>query len=202
MFVYDFSIITVIPNSKSLTSIFQDSYNSGRLSARMMHLLIQDPGVVAILRVLPEDYHIDERVRGFNDWQDENTNHKIKIYNGSRESDRMDLQALIAQIINENESLRGIFVSNALTYSVARYLESHPGKRKIHVIGYDLIKENVEYLKKGFIDFLISQQSERQGYQGIYMLFRCVVLKEDVPSRIMMPLDIITQENIDYYQRS
>jgi len=40
-----------------------------------------------------------------------------------------------------------------------------------------------------------------QGYQGIYTLYNKVVLGEEVPEKIMMPIDIIMKENIDYYLR-
>jgi LacI family transcriptional regulator len=95
--------------------------------------------------------------------------------------------------------LKGIFVTNAITHQIARYIKAHAPEKGIHVIGYDLIEENVRYLKEGWIDFLISQQSERQGYEGIYTLYRHVVLKEAVEKNVMMPLDIVTAENIDYY---
>jgi LacI family transcriptional regulator len=52
----------------------------------------------------------------------------------------------------------------------------------------------------GVIDFLISQQSERQGYEGIYVLYRRVVLNLPSRKKVLMQLDIITKENIEYYQ--
>ena len=68
------------------------------------------------------------------------------------------------------------------------------------LIGYDLIEENIAFLKEGIIDFLISQRPEVQGYQGIYALYRHVVLNERIQDKIMMQLDVVTKENIDYYQ--
>ena len=73
-------------------------------------------------------------------------------------------------------------------------------KDRVRLIGYDLIEENIKYLKEGIIDYLISQSPEMQGYQGIYTLYRHVVLNENVDEKIMMQLDIVTKENIDYNQ--
>jgi LacI family transcriptional regulator len=194
---------SVIPESKCISSIVQDSYLSGRLSARLMQLLIRDPGTVAAIRVLPEDHHINERIRGFKEkFTEDGSSYPLKIYDINHVGDSMNMQVLMKKILREQTNLRGIFVSNALTFCAAQYLESRQIEGKIHVIGYDLIKENIHYLQNGTIDFLISQQSERQGYQGIYILFRSVVLKEEVPQRIMIPLDIITQDNIEFYQMS
>jgi len=50
------------------------------------------------------------------------------------------------------------------------------------------------------IDFLINQPPERQGCEGIHALQWHVVLKRPVPKKIFMQLDIVTKENVDYYQ--
>jgi len=51
------------------------------------------------------------------------------------------------------------------------------------LIRYDLIAENMHCPKEGVIDFLINQRPEIQGYQGIYTLYRHVVLTEKVEPR-------------------
>jgi len=63
-----------------------------------------------------------------------------------------------------------------------------------------LIDENIKSLKDGGIDFLISQQSERQGYESLYSIYRYVVLKEPVEQKNMMQVDIVIKENIGYYK--
>ncbi len=191
---------SIVPQSNCLSYIIQDSYESGRLAGRLMHLLLNNRGSVAAIRVVPEDFHISERIRGFHDYFGHSPNRILKVYDAHSKGDQNTIPDLVHQILKENKDLKGIFISNALTFCIAQVLELKKLQKKIHVIGYDLIKENIEYLKKGDIDFLISQQSERQGYQGIYTLYRHVVLKESVPQKIMMPIDIITRENVDYYQ--
>lgn len=189
-----------VPSSNCLSYIIQDSYLSGQLAGRLMHLLLKEHGSIAAIKVIPEDFHIDERIRGFQNYFSLFPNVQLKIYDAHSLGDQGRFIHLIDQILEENPKLNGIFVSNALTFCVARVVELQKFKRKISIIGYDLIEENIEYLKKGIIDFLISQQSERQGYQGIYTLFRRIVLNEPVPNKIMMHIDIITKENVDYYQ--
>ncbi|MFC1557609.1 sugar ABC transporter substrate-binding protein, partial [candidate division KSB1 bacterium] len=177
----------------------QDSYLSGRLSAKLMKMIINKRGTIAAIRVLPEDFHINERINGFQSFISENNSLSLVIYDAFREKDVTVFHNLTKRIISENKDLKGIFVSNALTYCVAKYFESAKMNKRIRIIGYDLIEDNRKYLKKGYIDFLISQQPEMQGYQGIYTLYRHIVLNEKTPEKIMMPLDIITEENIDYY---
>ncbi|MFC1553032.1 substrate-binding domain-containing protein [candidate division KSB1 bacterium] len=190
---------SVIPKTPCLSYIIQDSYLSGRLSAKLIKMIIKEPGTIAAIRVLPEDFHINERINGFQSFISENNSLNLVIYDAFREDDVSVFHELTEKIISETKDLKGIFVSNALTWCVARYFESVKMKNRIRIIGYDLIEENRNYLKNGYIDFLISQQPEMQGYQGIYALYRHVVLSEKISEKIMMPLDIITEENIDYY---
>jgi LacI family transcriptional regulator, galactose operon repressor len=51
-------------------------------------------------------------------------------------------------------------------------------------------------VEKGTIDFILTQQPESQGYQGIIMLYDHIVLKKEIRKKVIMPLNIITRENI------
>jgi LacI family transcriptional regulator len=106
---------------------------------------------------------------------------------------------MVDEIFRDNADLGGIFVTNASTHYVAEYLKEKVSDRKINLIGYDLIDKNVEYLKEGWIDFLISQKAETQGYEGIYSLYREVVLQQSCPRSILMPIDVVMKENLIYY---
>jgi LacI family transcriptional regulator len=68
------------------------------------------------------------------------------------------------------------------------------------LIGYDLTPENIHYLEKGTISFLINQKPVEQGYRAVFSLFNKIVLKKDVPSEILLPIDIVTKENLKYYE--
>ncbi len=188
-----------LPQSSCLSCIMQDSFQSGQLSARLMHLLLPEPATIAAIQVLPKDYHIEQRIKGFETYFSSYSSYQIKVYSVIRGNPQMNFTLITESILQELSELKGIFVSNALVCEVARILEKHKLNKNIHLIGYDLIKENLDCLKSGTIDFLISQQSEQQGYQGIYTLFRHIILEESVTKKVMMPIDIITRENVDYY---
>lgn len=186
-----------LPGTKRLTFIGQDPYKSGMLAGRLMKMLIHDNGNIAIIRILPEDYHIDQRTKGFQSYFPEN---QIQVYEWQEVEDLTSINVLLENILNNNTNLRGIFVTNALTYLVASYIKSNNLKKKIKIIGYDLVKENVVHLKNSVIDFLISQSPITQGYEGIQLLYRKLVLNQEIEDKIMMPIDIVTKENIEFYK--
>lgn len=189
-----------LPRADYVSYVGQDSFQSGVLSAKLMKMIIHGQATVVALKVLPEDYHIEDRVNGFLSFCKKCPELEVKVYEIDGNSPPHVQKKVFSSIFKENSDLRGIFVSNASTHHVAEFIKNNPPAKKVHLIGYDPIDENKKYLKKGIIDFLISQQSEKQGYEGLMALYRHVVLKLPVEKKIMMQLDIVTKENIDYYQ--
>lgn len=190
-----------LPNTKRLTFIGQDPFKSGMLAGKLMHLLIDEQGDIAVIRILPEDYHINLRSEGFQSYFSENgLNHSIKVYDWQEKRNLDEINILFDEILIEKPNLKGIFMTNALTFLVASYIQSKNLQNKIRIIGYDLVEKNVSYLKNSIIDFLISQSPITQGYQGIMLLYQKIVLNHNIEDRIMMPIDIVTKENVEFYK--
>ena len=87
---------------------------------------------------------------------------------------------------------------NSKAYIVGEYLQSR-GKKDFNLIGYDLLERNVTCLKEGSISFLIAQQPELQGANGIKALCDHLIFKKEVTCINYMPIDLLTVETIDYY---
>ncbi len=189
-----------IPDSNAVSYIGQDSFQSGVLSAKLMKMLVCRKGCIAVMIAAPDDYHITERADGFYSYFEDNDDYSLKSYTMSP-CTKETFYAMMKKITREERELQGVFVANAATHYAAEYLKEHFSDKKICLVGYDPIDENVKYLREGIIDFLISQKAEMQGYKGIYALYRSVVLQEPSEKYIMMPLDIITKENLIYYQK-
>jgi len=189
-----------IPKADYVSYIGQDAFQSGVLSARLMQMLAPPPNRLAILRTLPEDYHIDDRVRGFASYfRQAGPENKVEVFEINTHGSAEYREGVFSHIVAGN-NLSGVFVTNASTHQMAEFLKKNATERRVHVIGYDLVDDNVRLMRDGAIDFLISQRPERQGYMGIQTLFRRVVLNETVERTIMMPIDIIARENLDHYR--
>ncbi len=190
-----------IPAADRLAYIGQDSCQSGRLAAQLLSMTAGANRHLGVIRVLPTDYHIEERVRGFRSFLAESDEIRVTAHdvNGSGEQESFD--EVIGSILAREDRPGGLFVTNARTYRVARAVRRIA--REEHrplIIGYDLIERNVELLKAGFIDFLISQDPDQQGFEGVQTLFRHLALREEIRTTIAMPLDIVTRENVAYYR--
>jgi LacI family transcriptional regulator len=191
---------STIPGTHSLTSIGQDPFQSGVVAANLMRKIVNPKGDIALVKVIPDDFHISERVRGFTTAMQEQPDVRLHHYEADSR-DPADLSYLLPQrILKESVFLAGIFVTNAWTHPIAKYFQKQEAEKRVRIIGYDLVRENVRHLRNGIIDFLISQRPEMQGYLGILSLHRSVVLRQKVRKRIRVPLDILTADNLIYYQ--
>ena len=74
-------------------------------------------------------------------------------------------------------TLGGAF--NSRVYQVGNYLHKK-GKRMKGLIGYDLLKDNVELLKSGEVTYLLGQRPGLQGYCGVKTLCDDIVFKRPV----------------------
>lgn len=194
---------TQIPDSSSLSYIGQDSYQSGLLAAKLLHYGISGSGTVLVAHVgedISNSAHLLEKEKGFrNFFAGHELHEKYQVV--QQIFDDPKNASFVHQILELKESipdLKGIFVTNSKAYELAFYLEKFnwpPTK----LIGYDLLPQNLDYLEKGIIDFLINQNPFGQGYWGIHQLTDSLVFKKDTQPIKYLPLDIITQENLRFY---
>lgn len=70
----------------------------------------------------------------------------------------------------------------------------------IHLIGVDLTVSNVNGLREGYIDFLIGQEPEHQGFLAMKTMIEYLIYRKPVRQRNFVRLDILTRETIDFYK--
>lgn len=183
--------------------IGQNALQSGYLGAKLLTYGIPGEGDILIISLVGrKENHNDiiRRERGFRRFFRENAlgmNFNILTIELSQPS-VSDLHKKLKPYFDQAR-IKGVFVPNSRVHRVAAFLEEQ-GIESVRLIGYDLLPTNVDYLKKGTVDFLISQKPEEQGYRGIMALFNKVILKSDVREVQYIPIDILTKENIDYYE--
>lgn len=190
-----------LEEQKNLSFIGQDSFHSGYLCGKMMNLSVGKTDHLAILLSKKNvDNHraIEDRVRGFlNYFSKENSERIIKkIYFENLELDQVR-KVLTNELIQDNQ-VKGLFVPSSSAHIIADFLES-VSLTNIHLIGFDAHQNNVDYIKKGIIDFVIDQNPFDQGYVGVKILFEFLLLQKEPNSKYNSPMTIVTKENVDYF---
>lgn len=192
-----------IDNTESLTFIGQNLYESGIVGAELLHINQKQPGTYAILHIYDDVHnsiHLSEKERGFKDYFKNIKNEKCNVLSVDLNlSHATTLEKELNQLLNDPQ-LKGVMVTTSKGASiVSKLLEKH-GKNGIRMVAYDLLEQNVFYLKKGIIDFLINQNPKRQAFVGITQLSNYLVFKKELSSSYLFPLDIITKSNLKSHQ--
>ncbi len=180
----------------------QDAFHSGYVAAKLINYGIQPKKDVAIINMSArKDHyaHIIQRDKGFRSYFEEHSDrldHLLTIdLNGA------DDEKLVEKLddIFQSYDIAGLFVTNSRVYKVASFL-SDRGFMNVRLVGYDLLPDSIKFLKRDYIDFLISQKPEEQAFKGLMSLFNLVAFNRKPAERQLLPIDIITRENLRYYQ--
>ena len=191
-----------LEEAEEMFYIGQDALQSGYLGARLLTYGLKTEGDILIVNIAgrkDNHNHILRRERGFRKYFADHPEIKSNVMTIDCVQDCGENFELQFTQALERYRVSAAFVTNSRVYEVAKYLENR-NIDSISLLGYDLLPQNVEALRKGVIDFLISQKPEQQGYTGIMTLFNKLVLQKSVPQEQYISIDIITRENIDYYE--
>ncbi|ADY51311.1 transcriptional regulator, LacI family [Pseudopedobacter saltans DSM 12145] len=190
-----------LPDISSLCYIGPNLYHAGALAAHLCGYLIGRKEKILIVNISKEidnHHHLLRKEQGFKEYFD---NHqkmndilKLDIRDTSYKAVSKELKKTFAA-----NKIDLVFVTNSRVSSVAKFFEEQKVENT-KLIGFDFLKENIEYLKKETIDFLICQKPIEQGYRGIMALYQHFVYNADVEKIYYMPIDIITKENYQFYR--
>ena len=195
-----------IEQAGSLSFVGQDLYQSGRVGAELLHLNEKENGTYAILHVYDDIHnsaHLSEKEKGFKDYFEEQTNgYTYKVLSVDLNyTHEPTLEKELGDLFAE-PALKGILVTTSKgAYTVSKMLEKR-GKNGIRLVAYDLLQENLHYLKNGIIDFLINQNSKRQAFIGISQLSNHLLFKKKTSESYLFPLEIISRQNLVSYLNS
>jgi LacI family transcriptional regulator len=191
-----------LEEAEEMLYIGQNALQSGYLAAKLLHFGMKDDSSILIVNIAgrkDNHNHILRREHGFRKYFADRKDARSDLYTVDCMLDKEDCISSKLESALERTRARSVFVTNSRVYMVADYLKSN-AKSDIKLVGYDLLPQSIEALREDWIDFLISQKPEEQGYKGVMTLFNKLVLKRDVEVKQYIPIDIITKENIDYYE--
>lgn len=187
-------------SEKRIRYIGQDSYAGGYVGAKLLQYGLKKKGTILIInntKKTKDFKHFQERNRGFISYFNEHN--MTQDYLLLKKNVFNDFEIMFEEIFLKHDDIVGIFVSDSKAYLAARHLEKI-NRNDILLIGFDAINENDKYLESGWIDFIISQRTEKQGYLSVMELFNYIAKGKKNAEDVLMPIDILTKENLKYYK--
>jgi LacI family transcriptional regulator len=184
-----------IDNTKNFVG--QDLFKSGRIAASLMKEITLKNATIAIIHIDEDSnnaIYVQEKEKGFRSYFKETGNLNIVTWNCRHDT----IEDVLVDSMNENLNLSGIFVTTSKVYKVAEFIKNKKIEH-IKIIGYDLLDKNINYLNQNVITFLIHQNPKKQVYLGLTYLVDYFLFDKEIPTKSLLPIDIITAENLETY---
>jgi LacI family transcriptional regulator len=197
---------TLVEKQQNISFVGQAPVYSGMVVARLLEYGLHQDAQISIINLVSEkggNTHILNREKGFREYFSSSAKSSAIQLNtiNITSQDPLEFDSLLEKHIGIDDvkpKSHGIFVTNSKVFLVAEFLEKK-GMKNFNLVGYDLLEQNQGFLRKGIIDFLISQQPHQQGYNSVITLFNALIMKKEIAKNQYLPIDIITKENIDFY---
>lgn len=188
-----------LPGTSFLAYVGENSIQAGRAAGRLMSDMVHS-GTILAFRTLPGTMHIDQRVRGFRDVVAERSNVRcVSVDLDLNRKEDADVHAFVASVVADVPDVSGVFISNGEIHRIVDAVKSSTRSASVRLVGFDMIPENRELLRRGEIDYIIGQRPEEQAYIGINLLYRHVVLQQPCPREVILPIDIVSRDTVEQY---
>ncbi|MGQ1891880.1 LacI family DNA-binding transcriptional regulator [Thermophagus sp. OGC60D27] len=194
-------IDTFIDQTNCVSFIGEDAFQGGRVAASLIDYGLpaeKDILIVNLAKDLENTQHLNRRNQGFLSYfldSGKNTGMKITVEIPVTEQSVVDQK--LDSIFQQNANIGAILVSSAKTHVIARYVEKRD--LKTILVGYEVTKKNVEYLKKGIIHFLIGQKPMEQSEKAVKRLFEFLTTHSISLEHEFQPVEIINTETITMF---
>jgi len=194
---------SMVEQTSPLAFFSSNHYTCGYQMCKLVTAIMRNPSDIGILQAVRiGDKSANTtilRKNGFDNYLKEKklTNRVYRIPFSVLEPEKND--DLLSDFFHKHTDIGGIVVLNSRGNLIANYLAKN-NINDIKLVCIDLTTPNIKALKKEYIDFLIGQNPERQGFMAMKTLIEFLIYRNPIQVENYMPLDILTKETIDYYQ--
>jgi len=194
---------TEIKHSNIFCYVGQNSYNSGYLAGRLLHMRLKKKEEIVVIHLglkLSNAQHYIDKLDGIRYYfkEKEFFENKVTFYEFEDFNDSKKTLDFWDRIKNNHPKVKGIFFTNSRAYKIFNLLTQEECNQYI-TVGFDLIEPNVELLRINKIDYIINQNPIQQGFLSVTNFVNHYILKKTIIPTQYLPLDIVLKENVDFY---
>lgn len=193
-------IDTLIPACNQRAFFGPDSHRLGYIEAKLLSDVIGPEKDIAILHAVrsgnESSLQTVVRKAGFFEYFDTVSTRNRFLYANYYSQDVAQSWREFDRLFADAPHIGGAVLFNSRSYVLASYLEHHR-IQSVKVIGCGVTQKNIEYLKKGYISFLLSERPDIQGYQSVKYLLEYILFGYHQPLIKHTPIEILISENID-----
>jgi len=196
-------IINVNSETNSAPDAFvgSDDVEAGRIAMRFIAERLKGQGNVLIMHGYMGQAAQIQRDMGAKEILAENPGLKL-LAEQTAQWDRSKAMSLTENWIQSyGNQINAIFAQNdEMGMGAIKALTEAGLKDKVVVVSIDAIPDALQAVKNGNLDATVFQNAVEQGGQALENALK-LIRKEPVESRILIPFELVTNENVDQYLR-
>lgn len=192
---------TLIPSCNQLAFFGPNSRMLGYIEAKLLSSVTEDKDI-AILHAVrsgnESSLQTIMRKEGFFEYFDTVSCRNRFLYANYHTNDIGLSWQEFDKLFAQEKNIGGAVLFNSRSYILASYLED----RKIDgikIIGCGVTDKNIEYLRKGYISFLLSERPEQQGFMSVQYILEYILYGQQSSIVKYTPVDILIKENLEYF---
>jgi simple sugar transport system substrate-binding protein/ribose transport system substrate-binding protein len=183
------------PASKRLVFAGQDLVQSGREAGKLMIKTLGGKGKVIITTIDAAAQWSIDREKGAREGLAEASGIQI-VQTVNTGTDPQAIYAAIENAMLANPDVTGILsLECCSTPAAGTWVERNNKIGQVKVVGFDLLDQTVDLVKKGAVDATIDQAPEKQGFAAVDLLVK--YLKGEPISTVDTGVGIYDKSNID-----
>lgn len=164
------SLSTDVPYSKRSHFIGPDYYQAGRIAGDLMYTMLRGTGNVIVFQESTLFQAFTERKRGFEAiLRERNSKIAIKVIECVGEGHAKNYQ-LALDTFERHPNIDGVFCTG-MSYILIAQAMLDCDMTNLRLIGYDIYEDTPTLFEQGAIDFVITQNPFREGYEAVNLLY-------------------------------
>ncbi len=187
------------PSTKALTYIGTDNEMAGfEAGKKIAEILKGQSGDIVILQEQLGATNLNQRAKGFRDAL-------AQFAPGLKVVSVEDTKSNFSVAVDKTEAVIGTYPNLKVIFGVSAYgapaaavVIKEQGKKDILVAGFDDLKETLEGIREGLIDFCIVQKTYKMGWVSVERLIDAKAGKE-IPKVIDTGILFVEKKNVDNY---
>lgn len=190
------------PKSKRICYVGTDNFKAGQEAGKQMAKLLGGKGSVLVVTGGLGAMNLNQRIDGFKDAI--KSSPAIKIVNVIPcDDDEAKAHQIIESSLRSRKDLAGIFAVGLWAANPAgKILYETRRAGKVKVVGFDTLKSEMEWVKKGSIQALIGQRPYQMGYKSVRILYDLAHGKKPPAEIIDTGIDVVTKENVEKFLKT
>jgi len=185
------------PDTSRVAYVGTDPYNAGYQAGEAMLKFTDESGKLGVMVSSLSAEKEMQVLKAFQDTIDDYDLEIVAIAETDANADMAEIKT--REMLEEHPEITAIFSTASYNVTGAARVKKEQGLDDLILLGFDDVKENLQYVREGVINAILVQQIREVGYLGVYLMKECVengdLRKENYDTGTIL----VTQENVDTY---